>query len=124
MAKMPLAGGASDLGAMAICIQAAGNSSGNLIVKAGPAALGIEFIKGAVEWCTALTADVQAGGLVIGIFSTEGPLGAFVNDHSLLIWCKIAILHLCLLCPHCGTYYGKQYNCPFHHILPAKRPYT
>ena len=56
--------------------------SGDLIIKARPAAAGSKFICRSVERLIALTADIGAGHLIVIVFTRKGALSAFVEDHT------------------------------------------
>lgn len=69
---------AKNLNAMPISIRMALYGIFNFIIKAGPAASGVELVFGAIEWRIAAPAEISASRLIVFIFSSEWHFCAFV----------------------------------------------
>jgi len=94
VAEMAAAAGADDLHPLAIRIGDALDRAGNLVIKARPAAAGMEFILRAVERGVAALAEIGAFRLVVGVLPGEGPLRPLVQDHPFLVRSQFVIFHL------------------------------
>ncbi|MPM90975.1 hypothetical protein SDC9_138099 [bioreactor metagenome] len=61
MAEVSAAAAAADFGAFAVGIGGTFDRTGQCVVKRGPAAVGVEFVIGVVQWRAAASAGVQSG---------------------------------------------------------------
>ena len=59
-----------------------------LVVEAGPAAAGVEFVLGTVERRTALATAVESLLVEIVIGAAEGSFGPLLHDHATLLGCQ------------------------------------
>lgn len=91
MPQVPAAVGADDLGALHAerGVEVPVDRPGDAVVVGGPAAAGLELVRGAVQGGVAAGAGVDAlGGEVVVVFAGEGGLGAlFAEDAELFCGC-------------------------------------
>ncbi|GEM_PF-2742683 len=80
VAQVSAASAAHDFNPSPVGISLASNGTRNLIVEAGPAATGREFIIASIQRRFALSAVVRAGFFVVLVFPSVGSFGAFVDD--------------------------------------------
>lgn len=88
MAQMPTAITAHDLGATHAkrAIGVASDRSRDSVEECGPAAAGLKFVVGFVEWSVAGGAGVDAGGgVVLVVFTGVGGFGSFLTDDTELL---------------------------------------
>lgn len=95
--EMPAAMVAEDLGAAAVGVGLAAHGPGDLIIKAGPAAAGVELVGGAVQRMVAAAADEGAAYFVPVVFAGKGHLRAFVDDNALFFGGEWVVGHEVLL---------------------------
>lgn len=81
MPQVPAAVAAHDLCAISVCVEMSFYGPFDLIVETGPAAVAAELVRSLVQRRIALTADVCARILQIGVLSYTGPLGALLQNH-------------------------------------------
>ena len=84
MAKMPGAVRTNDLGPPTICIRNARDSAFDFIIECRPAAPAVKLVSGFVQRGIALTTDVSALVLCVGVLSCERLFGSFVQYYMLL----------------------------------------
>ena len=84
MTEVSSAIGTEDLRPAAIRIRLPFNGSFDLIIKAGPSTMTVEFVAGAVQRGVAALTDIDAGFIVIHIFSCPGSFCSFMNDDKFL----------------------------------------
>ncbi len=92
MPQMPAALGARDLGARHAegAVRVADNGAGDAVEVGGPAAAGLELVRGAVEGGVAGGAGVGAGvGGVLVVGARVGGLGAFFTEDTELFCGKV-----------------------------------
>lgn len=66
--------------------------TGDLVVKAGPAASGIELGCGFVQWCITLFAVICAWLVVLVVLPAKGSFGSFFKDYTLFFPGKFPVL--------------------------------
>lgn len=80
MAEVGLAVVANDFGSGSIGVGDSFDGTGDFVIKAGPATVGVKFVLGFVEWGAAAFAGVGAGFAVVVVFAGKGRFGAFVKN--------------------------------------------
>lgn len=86
MAQMPAAVRAENLGAVAVRVRCPPDGAFNLIIKGGPAAMGVKLVFRAVQGRLTLPAHIVAAGFkMVGVLAGKGGLGALVQDDLLLV---------------------------------------
>ena len=97
MSQVSSATGTEDLCPAAIGIRLPFNGSFDLIVKAGPATMTVEFVTGTVQRGVATLTGIDAGFIVIHILSRPGSFSTLVNDDKFLKIGQLIIFHGFLL---------------------------
>ncbi len=88
MPEMRVTIGAYDFDPPAISIGNPFYRTGDFIVEARPAAMGIKFRIGRIQRGIAAPAHVESLLLVMQVLSRPGKFGAFVNDDPFFFWAQ------------------------------------
>lgn len=91
--EMSTAMSAGDFGAAAVGIDGAFDCAGDFEIEGGPAAAGVELVRGLVERGVAAAADVGAGLIEFFVVAAEGSFGSLVQDDALFFRSKSVVGH-------------------------------
>ena len=82
MSQVAVAIVAHNFGAKAIRVEMTVDGAGDLVIEAGPAAMTVELVLGAVKRRVASPADERARFLPIGVLAGERPFCALADDDA------------------------------------------
>ena len=84
MTEVSSAIGTEDLRPAAIRIRLPFNGSFDLIIKAGPSTMTVEFVAGAVQRGVAALTGINTGFIMIHVLSHPGSFRSFMNNNKFL----------------------------------------
>jgi hypothetical protein len=111
-----------DFDSLSIRIRQPFHGTRYFIIKARPAAVGIEFVFRLVQRCVASLADVSSRSCVCLVLTTERAFRALSNDYSFFFWRQFIVRQMKINTSYCEEPVELPFpstSAPSHKRLPA-----